>query len=296
MKLLVHLHLYYRDQLPWFIGKLNNLTGFDWDLVVTGAYDDPDSRKALEALKPDVRFVKVPNMGYDIWPFIHVIKTTDLSGYDCVLKIHTKAPFLNTIHLAGQRLSGYDWRDILVNPLIGSTEIVLENMILLRHNPRVGMLCSAKMFIRTEFKEDRRLLTRELRRLGLLTADRRFCAGTMFIARPAVLEYLKSDKISQEMFSEQMQSHFRGSMAHVYERILSIAVPALGYKVKTVGVSRSGKVASSLCDMVGKPLKYCFNIERMRDSEAKYLTLMGFRFRLDDGPGTPMRIRRLRRP
>lgn len=295
MKLLVHLHLYYRDQLPWFIGRLNNLTGFDWDLVVTGACD-PDSRKALQQLKPDVRFVEVPNVGYDIWPFIYVVKTTDLSIYDCVVKLHTKAPFLKTMHVAGQHLSGYDWRNILVDPLIGSTEIILDNMILLRHNPRVGMLCSAKMFIRTELKEDRRLLTRELRRLGLSTPDRRFCAGTMFMARPAVLEYLKSDKICQEMFSEQMQSHFRGSMAHVYERILSIAVPALGYRVKPVGVSRSGMVASGFLDIVQKPFKYCFNVERMRDSEAKYLTLMGFRFRLDDGPGTPIRIRRLRRP
>lgn len=295
MKLLVHFHLYYHDQLPWFLEKLGNLTGFDWDLVVTWTEENPASRESLVALKPDVRFVMVPNSGYDIWPFIHVVKTVDLDRYDCVLKLHTKAPFRKAMHVAGHRLKGYEWRDMLVNPLIGSPGTLLDNLLVFKHEPDVGMICSAKMFITTELKEDRHILARELRRLGLSTQERHFCAGTIFLARPAVLEYLRSDKIQQEMFADKMQSHFRGSMAHVYERIFSIAVPALGYKVKLVGTSRGSMLFSDLLKTVMRPFRYCLSIERLGDSAAKYITVFGFRFRIDDGPGTPVKIRRLRR-
>ena len=35
MKLLVHLHVFYHDQVPWFLERLRSLDGYDWDLIVT---------------------------------------------------------------------------------------------------------------------------------------------------------------------------------------------------------------------------------------------------------------------
>ena len=34
-KLLVHLHLYYLEQVDFMLKKLRNITGCDWDLYVT---------------------------------------------------------------------------------------------------------------------------------------------------------------------------------------------------------------------------------------------------------------------
>lgn len=295
MKLLVHFHLYYHDQLPWFLDKLSNLSGCDYDLVVTYVEENGASRRALSEFKPDTKFVKVDNLGYDIWPFISVVKSVDLAKYDCVLKIHTKAPLKEVIHLGGRRLTGSMWRDDMVNSLIGSTETVLSNLLAFATDPQVGMICDVRYYVRTEFWEDRFNLVCELRRLGFKTRERRFCAGTMFLIRPEALRYLQSDKIGPEHFNGKMESHSRGSMAHIYERIFSIAVPACGYRVMTVGLAPGRKTLYIVRSRFSSVIKFILSIERKGDRQAKVLTILGFRFRLDDGPGTALHTTRLRR-
>lgn len=295
MKLLVHFHLYYHDQLGWFLERLSNLSGFDYDLVVTYVEENQVSLSAIRELNPGAKFIKVSNQGYDIWPFIQVIKSVDLDRYACVLKIHTKAALNELIHIGGRRVTGFTWRDNLVDTLIGSPETVLENLRVFASNPEVGMICDVRYYIRTEFWEDRFNLVTELRRLGFKTRERRFCAGTMFLIRSEALEYLKSEKIGPELFGGEMLSHSRGSMAHIYERILSIAVPAGGYRVMTIGLP-PGKKALYLAHVrMSSLVKLIFSLERRGDRQAKVLTVFGFRFRLDDGPGTSLHTTRLHR-
>ena len=289
MRLLVHFHLYYHDQLEWFLLRLANLSGCDYDLVVTYVEDRPESRMALAAFKPDTRFVPVENIGYDIWPFIQVVKSVDLARYDCVLKIHTKAPLKETIHLGGRRLRDCMWRDNLVESLIGSPETVLSNLRTFCEDPRVGMVCDVRFYITEEFREDGQALDRELERLGLKTGERRFCAGTMFMIRPEALGYLKSGLVGPEMFRGKMSSHSAGSMAHVYERVLSIAVPGCGYTVQTVGYSEGKKLRYFARLKCSSLLKFVFSLERKGEHKAKFMTVFGFRFQLDDGPGTRCR-------
>ena len=89
-RLLVHLHLYYHNQLEYMLQKLANINNCDWDLFVTVCEKNQNSIDKIKSLKPDAKIIKVDNKGYDIWPFLQVLNFVDLKNYDYILKIHTK--------------------------------------------------------------------------------------------------------------------------------------------------------------------------------------------------------------
>lgn len=82
---------------------------------------DDSVRAKFEKFKPDTRFVAVENVGYDVWPFIKVIKSIDLSPYDCLMKLHTKNVDGFKCRLNGVKLTGTKWRDILVGGLLNDS-------------------------------------------------------------------------------------------------------------------------------------------------------------------------------
>ena len=65
-RLLVAFHVYYHDQVPWFIGKMRNINGCEWDLVVTFSEYDETTDRLLREFKPDVRMLHTESAGYDI--------------------------------------------------------------------------------------------------------------------------------------------------------------------------------------------------------------------------------------
>ena len=88
-KLLVHLHLYYHDQLGYFISKLKNIT-CAYDLYVTYTTENKETNDKLHKFKNDVHLLLLENKGYDLYPFIEVINRVNLDDYTYILKLHTK--------------------------------------------------------------------------------------------------------------------------------------------------------------------------------------------------------------
>ena len=58
-KILVHLHLFYHNQIDYVISKLRNITNCKWDLYVTFCDENEKSFLKLKRFKPDVIFFKV---------------------------------------------------------------------------------------------------------------------------------------------------------------------------------------------------------------------------------------------
>ena len=77
-RLLVYLHLYYHEQLPFFLERLSSVDGCNWDLVVSWSEENEESERLLRAFRPDVTILKVANVGYDIWPFIAMLRAVDI--------------------------------------------------------------------------------------------------------------------------------------------------------------------------------------------------------------------------
>ena len=112
-KILVHLHLYYHDQLDYFIKKLKNIT-CDYDLYVTMVEMDEKVIDKLKQFKSSVKIIKVENRGYDIWPFICVINMINLSDYNYIIKLHTKNYRTSVWSYNGVNYIYYQWRNALV--------------------------------------------------------------------------------------------------------------------------------------------------------------------------------------
>ena len=134
-RLLVHLHIFYHDQVDYFIHKLKNINDIEWDLVVTFTNRQEETIRKLQLLKPDVKFLELENYGYDIWPFIRVIKDIYLSKYSYVMKLHTKGPVSwcrpNIISLRDN-----EWRDALTDGLLYSPDFFKEILSYSGKNPK----------------------------------------------------------------------------------------------------------------------------------------------------------------
>ena len=282
-RLLVVFHLYYHQQLDYYLGKMANICGCDWDLLVTVTEEREATLSKLKAFKSDVTVLKVENAGYDIWPFIAAIRTVDLSRYDFVMKLHTKNANLRINRINGLPLRKYMWRSLLVNSFLKSPESFSHALHRLQSNPSAGMICSRELYrkLTENSPEEVSLLRREMARLGIPMKDPHFCAGTMFIVRASLLGPFRDSDIEAECFSGQMSSHSFGSLAHTYERILSFAVSGAGHKIILQGSDRGCCILSTLNRGLSPLLENIFAITRLGEERRKYLIIFGMRFCLD---------------
>ena len=281
MKLLVHLHVFYHDEVPWFLERLRSLDGHDWDLVVTFCEADPVLEETVKAFKPDARFLPVENVGYDVWPFLKMLSQVDLTPYDIVFKLHTKTVTSSkTVRINGVHMRKETWRNILVDALLASPDQVRRVVSVFREQPDAGMVCSDILYAALGFPEDGEMLTEELAALGLQTEERRFCVGDMFAIRPGLLVPLGKKTFCPGQFPARSQSGSGGTLAHVYERIFSLLAPAQGYRVVTIDSDL--EAACLRKRRLGKRLKpvltFLFNLDWEGSPRRKVLTILGFKF------------------
>ena len=282
MKLLVHLHVYYHDQLPWFLERLAGIGGCDWDLAVTWSGTHPESEEMLRSFRSDAMMLPVENAGYDIWPFLKVLSTVDLSAYAWVLKLHTKRIDNHVDRINGIRLRGTQWRDLLVNPLLEGPAQFRKVFALLQEKEDAGMVCSGFLIRRCSpfLTEDGRALEDELERIGMKAKERKFCAGAMFLSRMEPFRRLAFLGLTAEDFGASAASHRTGTLAHVYERILGIAVLSCGYRILPAPYRRGAYCLWKAGRCIGEGLKRILALNRSHIDGRKYLTLLGFTFPL----------------
>lgn len=234
-KLLVQLHLFYFEQTDYFIGKLLNICGCEWDLHVTVTRHDKISENKLLAAFPNAKITEVENRGADVWPFIQVIKSVDLNEYDFILKLHTKSCNPEGLKNNGILYKDYQWRDALVDAILKDKESFASALDKLCNSKNAG-ICYNVMFYKCVNKQMHEYLPlmAELERLQIKTRDLHYAAGTMFLAKAAPYRLLQTDKISSATFPDKFEAHSYGSMSHVYEFICSIVVTACGMKTLTL--------------------------------------------------------------
>ena len=292
-KVLVHLHIYYHDQTDYFVGKLSNISGCEWDLYVTMNAREETTVLKLKSFKPDVKIIETENRGYDVWPFIKVIKSVNLDSYDYILKLHTKSESMITSHRI--RLDGYKWRNALVDSLIGSRLKFRTILKMFAKHPDTGIISCDMLWLETigwlNYDEDKRLLDNELDRIGLTVRDRHFCVGTIFMARSCIFKFLQKDNISPEIFPDVLISHSGGSMAHVYERILSMASDACGYRAMTTFPNCAMEIYIRLSKLITYIFGNIFAITREGEWGIKYIRIFGMKIRTGRLRGLMTKIR-----
>ena len=287
-RVLVVFHLYYHNQVPYFISKMKNITGGAWDLVVTSNNLTGETADVIRRFKPDVRFMETENRGYDIWPFIQCIKGIDLSKYLYVIKLHTKNEDESmVIQFNGIKFMGRKWLSLMINALLRSPERFTKNHNAFVSRPKLGLIYSmdVNVIAKDSNIEDGKMLTDELDRLGIKPLSRDYCAGTMFAVRASALEYLKDEKITKDIFPASKGSHNNGTLTHAYERILCIAVSAQGYQKKLIKSSRYRYYYFIVKRNIQPFLTWLFEINYHGEERHKYLTIFGSRFKLSSKRG-----------
>ena len=280
-RLLVIFHIYYHDHIDYYISKLKNINGVEWDLVVTSHEMTDETVSKLKRFKPDTLFMTVDNIGYDVLPFIRCIKAYDITEYDYIMKLHTKSIDRRKYRLNGVDLKKDRWRNILVDSMLKSPERFSRCMDIF-NDGKTGCLCSHELYVKLTMKrkEDMHLLKNEADRLGINTGSGKFCAGTMFIIRPECLKRIVGSEIDPTVW-ENKGSHAIGTLAHVYERLLTLSVTDAGYNVSTISAYRQNYPIVMIHHKIGPAVKWIFSLDRYGEDYKKCLTLFGHRIMLD---------------
>ena len=225
--ILVHLHMYYPKQLNYMLKKLKNINSCKWDLVVTICDENTEIERKIKAFKPDAKFIKVNNVGYDVWPFIQALKQVDLDNYDYVLKIHTKN---------GRQYHNYIWRNVLVDSLLESQKRFKQNLELFENNPNIGVIGADEVMstMTGNCTEENDLFWQFCEKHNLDLTKGAFISGTMFIIRANILKQILALNLKEEDFIGRQQTNGTGTLAHVLERVFGRISELQGYTVYTV--------------------------------------------------------------
>ena len=239
--ILVHLHLYYINQLDEILARLQNLQELKFDLYVTMIEKSPAAEQKIKQFKPDTHILQVANQGYDIGPFIEVLHSLNLDNYDYVLKIHTKGTAAeNYTRINGKRLNNKLWNRLLFDALLFSEEQVHNNLRQLA-NADIGMLSSAYLIT-----DDKKLyeqflpqINKIMQTAGLPKVDTfSFVAGTMFWAKASLFKPLQKYRLAD--FSTTDGKVKEGTLAHCFERLFGAVAQAQGLKLYGVKSSKVG--------------------------------------------------------
>lgn len=241
-KILVHLHLFYTEQLDWFLRRLKNIT-CNYDLCVTVVKPDATIEKKIMDFKPDAKILVVPNRGYDVYPFWLALQDFSLSDYDFVLKLHTKNSRTTKWTKNGISYTGFEWRDDLINPLIGSRR-QFHRVRRLLACPGVGMVGAANLIGDRENAQQMNNTKKLCDKMGIRYFDKcPFVCGTMFAIKSDLLREFQNYPFRQSDFSAESKTGSVGTTAHSLETVFGILVANGGLKLAGVHNSATWRKA-----------------------------------------------------
>jgi lipopolysaccharide biosynthesis protein len=144
--------------------------------------------------------------------------------YQYVCKIHSK----KSLH----RHDGDQWRNDLINGLIGSSDIVNRNLIRLEADSRIGILVPKGNIL--EYKEwigSNKKIVEDFAKKNKIRFFQEFLfpSGSMFWFRPLVFRQFYNN-IDYKMFGIE-KGQLDGTMAHSIERLFGLVCHANGYEL-----------------------------------------------------------------
>lgn len=267
-KILVHIHLFYHDQLDWFISRLKNIT-CDYDLWLTVTENNKETEDKIKNFKPDAHILKVPNRGYDLYPFWLVLQKVSLFDYDAVLKLHTKNKRTKKWCKNGVCYNGFEWRDDLINPLLGNKRLFQKAVDLVKCD-NIGMVGSANLIGNKENPEQAKNTKILCELMGIkYSHDGKFVCGTMFLIKASLLLVFQQYPFKKSDFSSESKTGSTGTVAHSLETVMGLIVA--DRKLKLVGVDTLGTSFKHFCAKYKQKYINLLKAIRKRKKEVDYI-------------------------
>lgn len=246
-RILVILHLFYMSSWKEIKEYLKNLDVYSYDLIVTytDVYVDENVLDDIRSYKPEVILQQKENIGYDVIPFLEVLKTVDLSAYDIVFKLQSKGVRRRKIYIYGQYFKKRDWFLNLYEGCIGPFTVHSTIDMLMDHSRKIGIV-SADNLIVTDPPHKRRMVEEYMRNNNIsIPKDYRFVSGTCFAERAELAERLKQLPYDREAARKKERDF---SIAHKLERIICLDAINAGYEIagnRVMSVRRGYRSLSS---------------------------------------------------
>ncbi len=235
-RILVCLHLFYMHEWEAIKEYLDNLSCYNYDLIVTcvdGFYDEETLDKVRE-YKPDVQIKIYGNQGYDIGAFIDILNTIDLDKYDIVYKLHSKGWNRPFIYIYNQIFKYKDWFYNLFNGLLApmSVHIVVDKLL---NDNKIGIVAADNLII-NDPKHKQSFTKNIAGKYGIQLKDNyKYIAGSCFAIKAECLKQIQNLHITIEDFEITKRGTF--SLAHALERIVCAGIEPMGYEFYGIAVN-----------------------------------------------------------
>ena len=240
-------HVFYEEIWPEIKSCIDNFVavcgGDNVDVFLTY----PEVRPQLAKVYPPpekndsarrIHVAAIPNRGYDIGAFFHVLERLDLREYDFIVKLHTKrdAPdgWLNFRHYP----AGPAHRQMLLS-FCSTEKAAAKSLAAMRRDPTIGMLAARPLIDPSGITAGPEVLWRArevLAHHGLPNNGKAMVYGTMFMVRARLLEVLKGKVDISEFPEISTQNPHDVGMAGAWESAFGIIVEAQGFRVAQGGV------------------------------------------------------------
>ena len=241
--LLIHIHVYYTHLWPELrecVERVEAL-GLRFRLFVTTAGEKPEIAAEVFARWPEAVVRMVPNRGYDIAPFLEVLRAVRLEDFSYIIKLHTKREVVQDRVIlcssASVNMRGSRWRDALL--AFTRPENFDKVLQTLESEPQLGMAAHHLVICPRVLKKDKeQFKTWEkavamLKTLGLPEPpNSHFVMGSMLICRAELLKSLQRLGLTTEDFPPPDPEHLEETIAHVIERMFGALVTAQGYTIR----------------------------------------------------------------
>jgi lipopolysaccharide biosynthesis protein len=221
-RVLVVAHVFYPEVWTDIEDRLVRIPE-DYDLIVTLVKGRAEGlEQHIHRRMPKARIHHVENLGRDYGPLVDLARMGVFEGYDAVLKVHTKR--------SPHRIDGDAWRITLLDGVLPSPDAVRRTLELLRRDKDVGLVVPTGHLKGPEtWGSDQELVEALAARFPFSfdPDELQYPAGSMFWARPWVLQRLADLELGSEHF-EPEADHLDGSTAHAIERFVGVLTTASG--------------------------------------------------------------------
>ena len=218
-------HAYYLDLVPEILA-CRAVLPYEVPVHLTVPFEKVEAARAQLRDVAGITIHPCANRGRDIGPFVELLGTGALDGFDAVLKLHTK----RSPHL----LDGEVRRKLLFLMLCGERRATLKALTAFAE-PSTGMVGWAACWRAAPpyWMANRARVEEIAKRMGASEAATRlgFFEGSMFWFRPSAFAALRSLNLSAEDF-EAEAGQVDGTMHHAIERCFTIAAWSGGFEVR----------------------------------------------------------------
>lgn len=238
--ILVCCHIYYPEMWTQLKTCIMNISPYPFQLYVTMIENHESIASDIKTTFKDAQIEIVPNRGYDIGPFLHIIHKINLDNYSYVVKLHTKRDMPAGSLINHSDVSGSKWRDMLLS-FVGSSSIFSQYLKVFEADPSVGMQADHRVIVccNCDDAQAQQETKEYLKNNHFLYRKYAFVAGTMFIARTSIFKDLQNVGLSLTDFPAPTVGH-NAQLAHTIERFL-------GYLVyKNNMILRNGLISDKL--------------------------------------------------